>query len=407
MKGLVVLSILLVFLSTYCLGEKKRYDGYKVLRIDVEDDSQLEKIQNLSEKLLADVWAINRLEGWIDVMVSPTQIRPFLRRFSSKVHIEDVQATLEEHYAEMANQTNVRDVFDSFPTTGQAVTFVNEQIATYPSLATRVVIGQTYLGKDILGVKLAITTAPKRTIYIHCTIHAREWITTTTCLWIIDQLLSKDSDGLRLIEKFNWIIIPIFNIDGYDYTHTSTRLWRKNRIPNSGSSCAGTDINRNYAYGWGGSGSSGDPCSETYRGGSAFSTNEARAERDFLNPLIDAGLIAAYFDIHSYGAYYMSAYGYTTTLPPAGDYNQMSAGMVRATNAIRAVNNRQYAYGASSRVLYISSGGTVDHLYGDGGIVHAYTIEAFGSNFTPPISYIRPIATEIWAGIKAHVELLS
>jgi len=402
---LVVLSILLVFLSTFCLGEKKRYDGYKVLRIDFEDDSQLEKIENLSEKLLADVWAVNRVEGWIHVMVSPTQIRPFLRRFSTKVHIDDVQATLEEHYAEMANHTNVGDVFDSFPTRGQTVTWVNEQINAHPSLATRVVIGKTYLGIDILGVKLALSATAKRTVYIHCTIHAREWITTTTCLWIIDALLTKDSDGLRLIEKFDWIIVPIFNIDGYDYSQTNDRLWRKNRTPYPGS-CTGTDINRNYEYGWGGSGSSGDPCSETYRGTSPFSTPEAAAELNFLESYIDRGLITAYVDIHSYGAYFMSAYGYTTTLPPAGDYNQMSAAMVRATNAIRSVNNRQYAYGASSRVLYISSGGTCDHLYGDGGIVHSYTIEAFGSSFTAPISYIRPIGQEIWLGVKALVDLL-
>jgi hypothetical protein len=167
------LSILLVFLSASCLGEKKRYDGYKVLRIDIEDDSQLQKIENLSEKLLADVWAINRQEGWVDVMVSPTQIRPFLRRFSSKVHIEDVQATLEEHYAEMANASLVGDVFDSFPTRGQAVTWVNEQIAAYPSLTSRVIVGKTYLGIDILGVKLALSATPKKNslhpLYHSCT----------------------------------------------------------------------------------------------------------------------------------------------------------------------------------------------------------------------------------------------
>jgi len=371
-----------------------------VLRINVEDDSQFQQIENLSEKLLADIWAMNRVQGWVDVMVSPTQARAFMKRFSTKVHIEDVQASLEEHYAEMSNVSSQSgDIFDSFPTHGLVVNWVNEQIATHPSLATRVVIGQTYLGTDILGIKIATSTLPKRTIYIHCTIHAREWITTTTCLWIIDALLDKDTDGPRLIQDFNWIIIPVFNIDGYDYTHTNDRLWRKNRMPNAGSTCAGIDINRNYAYGWGGPGSSNSPCSETYRGTGAFSSYEASAERDYLEPFIDSSQIVAYIDIHSYGAYFMSAYGYTTTLPP--DYNQMQPFMVSATNAIRAVNGNSYTYGASSRVLYISSGGTVDYFYGDGGIVQSYTIEAFGTSFTAPISYIRPLGTEIWQGVKS------
>ena len=32
------------------------------------------------------------------------------------------------------------------------------------------------------------------------------------------------------------------------------RFWRKNRKPNNGSRCIGTDLNRNWAYKWGGRG---------------------------------------------------------------------------------------------------------------------------------------------------------
>jgi len=304
----------------------------------------------------------------------------------------------------MDNTSQYGDIFDSFPTYGQVVTWLNEQIIANPSIATRIVVAKTYLGTDILGLKLATSSISKKTVYIHCTIHAREWITTTTCLWIIDALLDKDTEGPKLIEDFNWIIVPVFNIDGYDYTHTSDRLWRKNRFPNSGSTCAGTDINRNYAYGWGGTGSSNQPCSETFRGSRAFSTPEAAAEWAYLSPLVDSGSLVAYIDIHSYGAYFMSAWGYTTVLPP--DYNPMIAAMQVAANSIRAVNGRSYSYGASSRVLYISSGGTVDHFYGDGGIVQSYTIEAFGSSFTAPVSYIPDIGEEIWQGVKTVVKLL-
>lgn len=54
---------------------------------------------------------------------------------------------------------------------------------------------------------------------------------------------------------------------GFVYTQTNTRLWRKNRQAASGSSCVGTDINRNWAVGWNvAGGSSTNPCDETYRG---------------------------------------------------------------------------------------------------------------------------------------------
>ena len=85
-------------------------------------------------------------------------------------------------------------------------------------------------------------------------------------------------------------ILPVANPDGYLYTQTTNRMWRKTRKPNGGLwdlvpfdkcygvSCTtgtsvpetvlcvlGTDPNRNFAYGWGTGGSSANPCSATYR----------------------------------------------------------------------------------------------------------------------------------------------
>ena len=41
------------------------------------------------------------------------------------------------------------------------------------------------------------------------------------------------------------------------------RNWRKTRIVNKNSTCIGVDVNRNFLVGFGGSGSSSDPCSES------------------------------------------------------------------------------------------------------------------------------------------------
>jgi len=245
---------------------------------------------------------------------------------------------------------------------------------------------------------MALGTKGKPIFYMHCTIHAREWITTTSCLWILDQLLNSDPDRGHLLNQFRWIIVPIHNVDGYDFSQTSDRLWRKNRQPNSGSTCAGTDINRNYGYGWGGGGASTSACSETFRGARAFSTPEALAEMNYLNPLLDSGSVAAYVDIHSYGGYLLSAWGYTTTAPP--DYTRMRTNMQSVVGAIQKINGRTYTYGPSGPTLYITSGSTVDELYGEGGVVNAYTIECYGTSFTPPTSWIAPIGSEVWAGIK-------
>jgi murein tripeptide amidase MpaA len=53
--------------------------------------------------------------------------------------------------------------------------------------------------------------------------------------------------------------MPLVNPDGYEYSWTTDRLWRKNRTPNLGSSCVGTDLNRNFGFKWLTGGSSTKP----------------------------------------------------------------------------------------------------------------------------------------------------
>ena len=73
------------------------------------------------------------------------------------------------------------------------------------------------------------------------------------------------------------------NPDGYDFTHTDERLWRKNLRDNNGDGVItvgdGVDLNRNFAVKWGydNEGSSPDPASDTYRGTGPNSEPETQA----------------------------------------------------------------------------------------------------------------------------------
>jgi hypothetical protein len=60
-------------------------------------------------------------------------------------------------------------------------------------------------------------------------------------------------------------------------------MWRKNRRPAfckqqyfNRICCSGVDLNRNFDWFWSITGSSSDPCHETYHGPSAFSEPESR-----------------------------------------------------------------------------------------------------------------------------------
>ena len=87
-------------------------------------------------------------------------------------------------------------------------------------------------------------------VFLDSNIHAREWITSATSTWIINELLSStDKEVRNIAENYDWYVFPVINPDGFLYTKTTNRLWRKNRSPNGGL-CTGTDLNRNFGYAW-------------------------------------------------------------------------------------------------------------------------------------------------------------
>ena len=60
------------------------------------------------------------------------------------------------------------------------------------------------------------------TIFIESTIHASEWITVATATYILNEFLtSNDPEVQALAESYDWIFVPIVNVDGYSYTHST------------------------------------------------------------------------------------------------------------------------------------------------------------------------------------------
>lgn len=59
------------------------------------------------------------------------------------------------------------------------------------------------------------------TIFIESTIHAREWITAATTTYFLNALVtSNDTEIRKLANNYDWVIVPVTNTDGYEYTHT-------------------------------------------------------------------------------------------------------------------------------------------------------------------------------------------
>lgn len=109
------------------------------------------------------------------------------------------------------------------------------------------------------------------------------------------------NDQPEFIRNLNWYIMPVVNPDGYEYSHATNRLWRKNRSKSS--NCAGVDLNRNFPYEYVSVGSSSDPCSDVYRGSRAFSEPETLAQKYFFGNTTER--FHAFLSVHSFGQMFM------------------------------------------------------------------------------------------------------
>lgn len=139
-------------------------------------------------------------------------------------------------------------------------------------------IGASWEGRPLLAVKIgAAADAPNRpNVLFMGTHHAREWVSTEVAMRLIRWLA--DSAPPSLLATRDVWVIPVENPDGYQYTFTNDRFWRKNRR-NNGDGTFGVDPNRNYPEFWGydEAGSSGVHGAEIYRGPGPASEPETQA----------------------------------------------------------------------------------------------------------------------------------
>jgi murein tripeptide amidase MpaA len=394
------------------VGEITRYDGHKVVRIEPRRVADLRIATAFSD----DVWTETIRAGRpVDLRMTPEQFAAFSESgVPFRIVVEDVQRLIDAETAQIiAAGAGDGTWYDTFHNYADHKTYCQALATAHPALCEFIVLGQSVQGRDIFGLRI---TGPGSTANRPASLwwggqHAREWATVAIPEYCAEELLTSyatDPDIKRLVDTTEFYLVPIMNPDGYEYTWTNTRLWRKNRRNNAGSGTGcnnfGVDLNRNWGHQWGGTGSSGSCSSDTYRGPSPFSEPETRAIRDLVlaNPRILTTM-----DWHSFGQLVMSPWGYTNTLPtPAAMAQEFQANDDAMAAAILSVHGREYTAGPIGPTLYLAAGCSVDWAWGAAG-VKGFTIEVrdqggqTGYGFVLPPEEILPIAEENFAALMA------
>ena len=218
--------------------------------------------------------------------------------------------------------------------------------------------------------------------------HARELVTSETALRFAEHLLSNydhDPDITWLLDFCEIHILPMANPDGRKLSEAGIQ-WRKNTDNDDGcrkSSYWGVDLNRNYDFKWNCcTGSSSDPCDDTYHGPYAASEPEVIAVQDYLKKIFpdlrgpydaDAApddATGVLVSLHSYGEQVLWPWGWTYNPAPNANQLQTLGRKLAYFNAYDPLLTSQY---------YLTEGCVDDWAYGQLGVA-SYTIE-MGTTF--------------------------
>jgi len=401
-----VLHLTIVLALAHCLGlgaalaedGPVRFDGHSVVRVHLQTEDDLRFMLGVSD----DPWAERLGVGVLDFRVAPDRMDDLRASgLEFEVLIEDVQSLIDDE-RERLNTRHLRAWFDDYRTNAEVSDYVDTLVNDFPHIATRHHVGTSIQGREIYAIRITGSgdDSGRRALLYTGGQHAREWVSISTSMYIADRFVRDygvDPRTTDLLDATIVYIIPVVNPDGYEFTWTTQRLWRKNRRNNPGSSFFGVDLNRNWGYEWGGQGSSGATWSDIYRGAAPFSEPETAAVRDFT---LARDNIAAHVDIHSYSQLVLSPWGYTQT-DVAPDACHLDGLAQEMADEIFSVHQKPYFAGPAGASLYVASGIGPDWFYGERNI-YAWTFELrdtgqFG--FILPATEIVPTGEETLAAV--------
>lgn len=320
---------------------------------------------------------------------------------------------------ELLEQRNLLTFFGGYRTVEELLSDAVTLTATYPDITELVDYGDSYSrlaggvttpggdrigGYDLLAVRVTnrAVEGPKPVFVMMAGLHAREISTPEMAFRFLDHLTQNygtDADVTWMVDHHEIWVVPVANPDGHWYVELGEQpryggnpwLWRKNGHPGCdiwpprrNGDGYGVDLNRNFDDHWGGPGSSGQRCSQTYRGNARASEPETYAFQNLVRSLIpdqrgpsdaDAApdeTMGIMIDVHTYGGYVLWPWGHTDEPAPN------ATGLSDVGEKFATYNG--YRAGQSYQTLYATTGTSNGWAYSELGIP-AYTFELDSNGF--------------------------
>ncbi len=339
-------------------------------------------------------WEVHHDEGWM-LVGADAETLELLFELGFDVEIDE-RRTMEicSPAKRLPDQTEGIPGYACYRTVEETFQSAQDLVTIFPNLASWIDVGDSWektttggsAGYDMQVLRLTNTDVPgtppagftgKPRLFVTSAIHAREYTTAELMTRFAEYLVNNhgvDADATWLLDEHEVHLMLQTNPDGRKQAETGLS-WRKNTNENycsASSTDRGADLNRNFEFQWGCcGGSSGDQCSNTYRGPATASEPEVQAVQNYARSIFpdqrDPSVGAAapndatglYIDIHSYSELVLWPWGFTGT--PTG--NGIALQTLGRKLAFFNGYEPDQAIG-----LYPTDGTTVDFAYGDLGV---------------------------------------
>ncbi|KIW70107.1 hypothetical protein PV04_02413 [Phialophora macrospora] len=435
-------------------GFRARYGGDVVLRFRINTQEEVKAISEAADILYLDIWEATN--EWVDVRIAKEVVPSFIGLLPPSLHdsyiplIHDLARAVYDTYPDsssthekvlMSSLTDAHDwrlkgntphdlFFQDYQPLSVMYPWLRLLASLFPTHASLTTIGTSAEGRDIpalrIGSRFDSTTTDtpdsRHTLLIVGGTHAREWISVSTVAFIAYNLVTRYGhpqfpEVTKILDHFDLVFIPILNPDGYEYTWTSDRLWRKNRQPTSIPFCPGIDLDRSFRFGWDGYWNRDNACSDDYAGPEPLAAVEAQVLTEWARNETTHNNVSfvSYLDFHSYSQEVLYPYSYTcdTAPPNLEDLEEVALGIAKS---FRLTNGHFYNVESAcegditfqsetkqTRVQIEAQGGSaLDFFYHDLDVKLAFQIKLRDTGtygFLLPRSHILPTGQEAYEGV--------
>lgn len=407
----VALATILIAGASLSSSSSINYSGYKVFRYvpqNLEDVAALQELEATGVRFWDGPGGIRKSA---DVMFAPHQLG-FVQGLEERglyavEYISDVQKLIDQESSGIKTKA-LGMTWTDYSTPETIEEWLELLSVENPDTVQLSTIGKSYEGRNLTLIKISTsnsTETPKPIVFIDSNIHAREWITSAVTTYVINELVKGNKTKVQsYLDHFDIHILPVLNPDGFAFTHSEDRLWRKTRSNTTSLvGCKGADPNRNFDFHWLDGGSSTNPCSDLYAGPEALSEPETLSLSNYLRSI--RSRLVFYLSVHSYGHFILIPYGHSNeTIPEYEEYMRIGQ---NAADAIVERFGKVFTPGNVVDLLYVASGESFDWVKGRLNPYLSYGIELrdqgnFG--FILPKEEIIPSSQEFLDGLCVFLE---